>query len=258
MFELNTQNFKCDKMDILCQQNCILQAHGHKIFIVNFKLVSEQIVKWRKNREPDLRKVRQIIEYSKEDHVQWNLHVAKIPGESRFVCYDGYHRFCAMKSLGYEGNILLDYVECTEDQLLKKFIGLNRCDPVSDAYLNESDVGTEIDGVVSRFEAKYPNFFRSTESGTCQRPHIIRSTFVNIVWEIYRHFDNRFSIQQIENGLLRLNESYSKGLNLPRTATSEILGKCRSKGGLYLFIDQKCYRDINVFIVEIERILHQK
>lgn len=70
----------------------IYNFNGHKGYMIQWKLIAPFCKKWSRNRDPDIERVNEMVEYyHKGGYIPRMIHLAELKDEG-MVCYDGNHR----------------------------------------------------------------------------------------------------------------------------------------------------------------------
>lgn len=219
----------------------VYSTGDHKGYIINWKFVSPFCKKWSRNREPDLKRVEEMIEcHNKGVYIPRTIHLAETKEEG-VVCYDGNHRrtvfdFCKGESLLCLVDVMFG---ATQSKIYEAFNNINKAVQVPALYLEENDskVKDEIITLVKRYESKYKCLLSA--SGKCHKPNFNRDTFTDNIYEIYKRFEGVYTIHQLSDFLEKLNKEYSQErICQPHSTYKDcVLEKCK-KYGLWLFLER--------------------
>ncbi len=215
----------------------------HSTYIVEWNLVKPIIKKWSRNRDPDMSRVQEmLIRVQNGGYFPALLHLADLKEEG-LVCYDGNHRREVLNHMtsGIPRVIVDLLTSATQRDVYDAFDALNKSVQVPAIYFEDeqttSRVKEEILELVKHYETRYKS--HASSSPRCHAPQFNRDTFVENLHKIWKHFDNKVSIPEIQTALERLNELYSQGrLCKPHNSHKpRVIEKCR-ESGLWLFIDR--------------------
>lgn len=224
---------------------CIYNFNGHKGYMILWKLISPFCKTWSRNRDPDMGRVREMVEYYQTGgYIPRMIHLAEIKGEG-MVCYDGNHRkevFNICKEDDDELVCIVDVIfDATQNEVYRAFNNVNKSVQLPAIYIEESsdnnDVKADIVKLVRQYETKYKSFLST--SARCHSPNFNRDSFTDNIYNIYKSFCNLVSIQEIGNLLDKLNNEYAQGrMCRPHSQHKQsILEKCK-KHNMWLFIDK--------------------
>lgn len=226
--------------------NLIYNIHGHYGFIIKWKLISPLCKKWSRNREPDMERVKEMIDfYNKGGYIPRMIHLAEIEEEG-IVCYDGNHRkevfnLCNDEEIMCVVDVLFN---STQNNVYKAFNNINKSVQLPAIYIEEqnddnidSSVKNEIVNLVRSYETKYKAFLST--SSRCHSPNFNRDTFTDNIYNIYKSFGCAISVSQIGNLLSLLNIEYSKGKMCSSHSyhKQQVIDKCK-KYNMWLFIEK--------------------
>lgn len=210
------------------------------VYILNFDtIVKKNIVNWRHNRPPDFTRVFEIskkIEETKQcDGIIYVANIGEI-----LICYDGIHRYEAIKQLLRTNKTLtnlpvlvFELSEATEQKVLEHFRDLNRCIPVPDLYMKKQDSRKVqiIEEIVKYYHSRYKKFFST--SRTPRVPNENRDIFTDKLSELYDKV-NPVDCEDFMKKLELMNSYYKKKF-LENTTITQNLRKCLSFE-FYLFL----------------------
>lgn len=173
-------------------------------------MASPLLKKWKYNRDPDPSRVQDIIAQAQEGaYIPKIFHAAEVDGH--LSCYDGNHRREALDFLKYQANVLVDVVFDANHAMIRDlFTNINKAVQVPDLFIDTDDhkVRLEILEAVKYFAETYPMFV--SPSNRCRAPNFNRDNLVDFLYHTWKRFENRVSVEQIKQALLRLNEKYCK------------------------------------------------
>ena len=231
---------------------------GNKtMYIIKFSLVRSLIKKWKYNRDPDNKRVKDIYACLKTGgFIPTYMNLADVD-ENGLVCFDGNHRREAMEMLLDDGidtdTICSVLFNATNDDVRGAFLNINKAVDVPEIYLedNLSSVKSEIIDVVFQYEKKYKKYL--SQSKFCHKPNFNRDNFIDNITEIYKYFDGKFSVEEIRQLLDKLNLAYSQEkICKPHSQYGKkVIEKCRS-GGLWLFVDGRVSPEHLAVVRELE------
>lgn len=236
---------------------CIYNANGHKGYILHWKLVAPFCKKWSRNRDPDMERVNEMVEYyHKGGYIPKMMHLADIKEEG-IVCYDGNHRkevfnACNDEHLMCVVDIMFD---ATQREVYKAFNNINKSVQLPAIYIEEpndaNDIKTDIIKLVRMYETRYRQFLST--SPRCHAPHFNRDSFTDNIYNIYQSFGKTVSIADIAKLLDRLNNEYAhERLCRPHSMYKQLLIEKCKKHNMWLFMEK------TVPFEHIERLLDSK
>lgn len=221
----------------------IYKINGHTGYIIQWNLIAPFCKKWSRNRDPDMERVKEMVEYYyKGGYIPRMIHLAEVKEEG-VVCYDGNHRKEVFDKCTDE--VVMCVVDimfgATQNDVYKAFNNINKSVQLPAVYIEETDdenhVKAEIVKLVRDYEAKYKPLLSS--SARCHAPHFNRDNFTDNIYNIYKSFCDTVSVEQIGKLLEDLNNEYSHGrLCRPHSAYKQtLLEKCK-KHNMWLFIEK--------------------
>lgn len=235
----------------------IYDINGHKGYMIQWKLISPFCKKWSRNREPDMERVNEMVEYHhKGGYIPRMIHLAEVKDEG-IVCYDGNHRKEVFNICNDEGVVCVVDVmfDATQNKVYKAFNNINKSVQLPAIYIEEAnddnDVKAEIVKLVKVYETKYKPFLST--SARCHAPHFNRDSFTDNIYNIYQSFGKAVSIDEIGKLLEKLNNEYAHGrLCRPHSIyKQQLLDKCK-KHNMWLFIEK------SIPFEHVERLLHSR
>ena len=221
----------------------------HKTYLIEWKLLRGIVKKWSRNREADMVRVNEMIEYVQHGgYIPPILHIAHIHEEG-IVCYDGNHRrevfnrTTGVTSLKVIVDVMFD---ASQKDVYDAFESLNKCVQLPAIYVEDLDnnmvsrAKSEITEIVKTYVEKYkvdPNYVSS--SGRPRAPNFNRDRFTENLYNLWTSFDGKITVAELERAIEVLNQMYATGkICKPHSKYKpSVIEKCR-KGGLWLFIDQ--------------------
>lgn len=224
-------------------------TNGHKGYIIKWKLIVPICKKWSQNRDPDMSRVDEMIEYYKKGgYILSMIHLAEIKGEG-IVCYDGNHRRELFdKCCDDFTTCIVDVMfNTTQNEIYKAFNNINKSVQLPAIYTEEGKddikVKDEILQLVRHYETKYKAFLST--SARCHAPNFNRDTLTDNIYNIYKSFNSIVSVEEIGRLLEQLNFEYSQGrichphsyYDVLPPKTSLLLEKCR-KYNFWLFMEK--------------------
>jgi hypothetical protein len=216
---------------------CVCQFADHKVIVAPWSLVRPVLKKWSRNRDADMSRVQEMRQYiDAGGFIAPFLHVADLMDEG-LVCYDGNHRREAFSLcvLTEDFSVVLDVLcHATQDKVFHAFDVVNKAVQVPAMFVeeDESHLKQDILEVVRRFEQTYKSF--CSTSSRCHAPQFNRDAFMDSLYNIYKEFQGRYTVKEIEAGLVRLNELYSTGKIPTGKVRPAIVKKCKEQG-LWIF-----------------------
>lgn len=229
--------------------NTIYIDNNHIGYIIKWKLISPLCKKWSRNRDADMTRVNEMIEYHNAGgYIPKMLHLAEIIDEG-LVCYDGNHRRELLnyieKNENSEIECIIDIVyRVSQKDVYDIFENINKSVQLPAIYL-DADTKNNINkdyliNIVKKYETNYKMFLSS--SSRCHAPQFNRDTFTDNLSDICDKLSTNnldFNIDELEELLDDLNTYYSqqKLCKDHSKYRSSIIDKCR-KHNFWLFIDK--------------------
>jgi len=173
----------------------IYDLNGHKGFLVRWKLISPFCKKWSRNRDADLARVNEMIDfYHKGGYIPRIVHLAEVKDEG-LVCYDGNHRKEVFDKCNDEDVLCIVDVMfgATQNDIYKAFNNINKSVQLPAIYIdecnNDNNVKAEIVELVKEYENKYKPLLST--SARCHAPNFNRDNFTDNIYNIYTSFTAR-------------------------------------------------------------------
>ena len=220
----------------------VYNIKGHKGYMIKWKLISPFCKKWSRNREPDIERVNEMVEYyNNGGYIPRIIHLAEIKNEG-IVCYDGNHRKEVFNICNDDNFMcIVDIMfNSTQNEVYNVFNSINKSVQLPAIYIEDDgdeNIKYEIIELVKKYEIRYKPFLST--STRCLAPQFNRDVFTDNIYDIYKSFSKLITIKNIENILDMLNEEYSQG-NICRPHSSykkSVVDKCR-KYNMWLFIER--------------------
>jgi hypothetical protein len=220
----------------------LYDAHGHKGYLIPWKLIAPFCKKWSRNRDADMGRVEEMLRHFEAGgYVPRMIHLAETQDEG-IVCYDGHHRkevfnCCKDDALACIIDVMFN---ATQRDVYMAFNNINKSVQLPAIYIDErsdtSEVKVQIIDLVKQYENKHKAL--SSSSPRCRAPHFNRDRFTDNVYEIYKSLGSSFSIVQVGKLLDRLNSEYSFGrICRPHSLyKASIIDKCK-KHSMWLFLE---------------------
>ena len=225
--------------------NLIYSQNGHKGFMIKWCLVAPLCKKWSRNRDCDLQRVQEMVEYHhRGGYIPRMIHLADIQGEG-LVCYDGNHRREVFNKCSEDADIIcvVDVMfDANQNDVYKAFNNINKSVQLPAIFLDNQSpshqsVKDDILRLVKTYETKYKPLL--SPSARCHAPNFNRDTFTDNIFDIYKHFNDTVSVSMIGDRLEQLNRHYAdQTLCRPHSSYKPaIIDKC-TKTGLWLFLER--------------------
>lgn len=246
----------------------IYSVNGHDGYIIKWKLISPFIQKWSGNRDPDIKRIKDMLKYyNAGGYIPLYINLAELKKKDRniLVCYDGNHRRKVFDKSAIEIKCIIDVLfNSNNNEILQAFNNINKSIQVPAIYLDntqdiddndtssddelqdeiddehenfDNDIKNDIEILANTFVKKYKNF--ASSSNQCHSPNFNRDIFIDNIYQIYKQFDGKISIKQIKELLYKLNEYYSKNM-LCRDHSKYnklVIEKCK-KYNMFLFLER--------------------
>ena len=212
------------------------------LFMSDGQFISKNVTSWKYNRPPDNLKISEIVKVIEENNrytIEGIVYVAFI--DNKFVCYDGNHRLEALKLLKTKKLVLVNcMIAKDDDQIKKRFIELNKSNPVPELYKLEPSTDTDklktvLEAVVDNLCKTYSKF--RSASAHPHKPNFNKDVLLSALFTRFK-CENiaKLSSSQIYADILSLNKDYSKEKHIRHSKFSNgIINKCK-KYGCYLFL----------------------
>jgi hypothetical protein len=214
------------------------------LYKANSKDIINVISKWKDNRPVDNKRVREIAKSIKQqDLVDGIIYIARIKRNKKYEyeCYDGFHRFSALKLLKNNYNVLINILQANNDNVIReKFKLLNKMMLVSDLYLEELE---ENDGNYQETIELTCDYILAIWDDHCktsnqpQRPHFNIDGLKNTLLEVLKNCDVKLNSDTLFSNIEELNEKYRIKYKDSNLFSKNILEKC-NKTGCYLFLTE--------------------
>lgn len=217
-------------------------SNSHNGYFIEWKNISPLCKKWSRNRDPDINRVNEMIEYHiNGGYIPKIIHLAELEGEG-LICYDGNHRRNVFDKINENIECIVDIIfNASQTDVYNSFNNINKSVQLPAIYLddnmNSSSVKLEILDIVKYYEDKYKQFIST--SSRCRAPHFNRDNFVDNIYDIYTSLNCLVNIKCITKAFEILNIYYSKEeLCRPHSCYNKnIIDKCK-KYNMWLFIDK--------------------
>lgn len=224
-------------------------------------LLSLDIQNWRKNRPPDISRISDIIKtLKKQDYLDGFIYLFSKNGEEGpYYCYDGIHRFLALKKLheedpGYNHRIFVHlYDNYDEENIENKFKQINKCVPVPEIYTESSlnlDIKTKVEFVVKKCYKKYRKHFSPSKRPS--RPNENRDKMMDKITDFIR--DNNLNYKFTKEKLYKICvEDLNQIMKSKYFEHSKLTSKQREKciyNNCYLFILKDWEKVLNIILSE--------
>ena len=173
-------------------------------------LNSATIKNWEMNRPPDMSRVPDIQASLKyQSYVDGIIYLSINKSGDGYICYDGIHRLTAIKSLRESKNVVVDLMlSYSEDQIISKFMRVNRCVPVPSLYTQAErnlHLRETLEKVVKTIQNTYPQRFSSAT--TPNIPNENRDIFMNkLTTDVLERTDKVSASSKTEDWLKYLND----------------------------------------------------
>lgn len=231
-------------MDVVLQTigKQIYHDGNHFGFLVKWKLIVPLVKKWSRNREPDMERVQEMLDFHvKGGYIPKLIHLAELQDEG-LICYDGNHRREVLNRSDCNVECIVDVMfGASPRDVYIAFNNINKSIQLPAIYLedvhDDASIRNDIIALVKTYERDYKSFLST--SSRCHSPNFNRDTFVDNVHNLYKSFNKTLTIAQIAVLLKKLNEKYAQGeLCRPHSLyKSHVIDKCK-KNGLWLFLER--------------------
>lgn len=236
-------------------------------------LLNSPIINWLYNRPPDIIRCSEIAKtiYTKRPELDWMFYVITTENDPKTLhVIDGIHRFTALQIIQSECNKPVDFItpsiftnsaewlcelynknilislrmNATTGEAIDLFQSLNKCNPVPELYINNSDYDKQkvIENVVKEWTTKYKMHFTATQKPNV--PNINRDRFIDFLDVVYE----KYKINKT-NSYLLLEKIYEMNnyvrTHIPAKIPVKALDKCKETG-CYLFLIKKEILEENI------------
>lgn len=143
--------FKCS------ENNVVVRTTSNALNTVSIK-------NWEMNRPPDASRIPDIqYALNNQSYLDGIIYLSVNKKCDGYICYDGIHRLTALNATRENKNVIVDLLmSYSEDQIISKFIRVNRCVPVPSLYTEaERDLHLRktLEIVVKTIQSKHPERF---------------------------------------------------------------------------------------------------
>ncbi len=213
----------------------------HTGYLLKFKHIGPICKKWSKNRDPDLSRVNDMVEYYKKGgYIPKIIHVAELHGEG-LVCYDGNHRREMLHTLDDETlECIVDVMfNASHEDIFESFESINRAIDVPEIYLDDSlNIRDDVLELVKKYETKYKPFV--SKASKCRPPNFNRDVFTENITNIYKYLNGTKTVKEIEGFLETLNTEYAKNkiCKAHSKYKEPVTSKC-DKYKMWLFLERE-------------------
>lgn len=225
-------------------------------------LLSANIVNWEYNRPPDQTRCQSIAEniYMRRNDLDWFIYMIYDKPKNCFYIIDGIHRVTALRIIYNENNKPDDFItpnpfgsngdahwlydmhilvsmkiNPTKGEAIDWFQTINNSNPVPELYIeNKSEIKRKIiEDIVKEWTLQYKCHFTSSQKPNI--PNINRDRFIDLLCEIYDHFNmaEMTAYQQINEKLYEVNNYIRE--NIPKKVNKNAIDKCY-QSGCFLFL----------------------
>ena len=173
-------------------------SSGHLHFLSHEEICKWKIHNWKFNRPVDNTRIQSIVNCIKEtSKVEGIIYLAKYKNgnDTEYAVYDGVHRLTALKMM-YNSrfddilgmtkyNVLVDIMDYDDEQIKKRFVGINSSVPVSELYKEKhhsDDKLKKIQFIVQYYKTKYSCFFTNYQN--YRLPNINDNIFLGYIGDI--------------------------------------------------------------------------
>ena len=144
-----------------CSENNVV-AHT-----TSSQLASVTIKNWDMNRPPDMSRIPEIqMSMNNQSYADGIIYISVNKIGDGYICYDGIHRLTALKSSRENKDVIVDLLlSYSEDQIISKFMRVNRCVPVPSLYTaaeRNFHLRETLEKVVKTIQSTYPQRFSSS------------------------------------------------------------------------------------------------
>lgn len=217
----------------------VLKQGAHYVYVTDSKTLCTQSKMWSKNRPCDELRVDEIKNYIQENgYVDGVIYLANIEGEG-LVCYDGNHRRTALSILSKSYKVLINVLENPDPtELCEKFVSLNKCVPVTELFLNQTDDNDNLKENILNATKHFCEIWKDHRktSPNPNRPNFNRDMLQDLIHKIISD-ENRecnFTPDFIIKTVNCYNESIKNNLSSIK-CSEKMLSKCM-KSGCFLFV----------------------
>ncbi len=215
--------------------------HGKYLFL-SFDTISKlKFDKWELNREPAKCKINEISDIIlKNQRCEGVIYVANIQGT--YKCYDGWHRYNAIKKSLYENpdlkncNVILFVLKVSNNEdldnakVIKHFKELNKCDPVSEIFYEDPNSKKRriIEATRQYYHSNFDKFFTSS-----QNPRVPNENISRFDTRLTSLYEEKKPVS-FENFKKILHDMSSKNVYKSHLMSKIALSKC-TLHGFFLF-----------------------
>lgn len=225
-------------------QLILTKQNGEQLFLSDLSLYAlKNVITWKFNRPPEQKRISDIKEsILNQKDVDGIIYVAEITNLDKsiqYVCYDGNHRREALLSLPDNYPVLIQVMwDASYDDIKKKFIELNKANPVPELYTEETTDEAELDKIrvfaydlIGRLIRKWPRLL--TTNKNARKPNFNRDNLFDKLSK-YRNL-YLTSIDSLFEKITETNEKISK-LPVSIFRVSELQYKKADENHCFLFL----------------------
>lgn len=216
----------------------LYRNNKHIGFSLEWQTIAPFCKKWSGNRDPDMQRVAEMMQFHLAGgYLPRIIHLAEISGEGLAI-YDGNHRSEVFRQCNEAGLIVTVDVmfDTTNEEVYHAFNDINKAVQVPSIYFEQlNGVKDEILQLVRQYEMCYPNFVST--SSKCLAPNFNRDNFIENLFSIYKQFEGRLSVQDMNLVLQELNTVFGKGELRVGVYSERIISKCK-KFNFWLFMNK--------------------
>jgi hypothetical protein len=165
----------------------IYAENKHIGYLVQWSLIAPLCKKWSRNRDPDMNRVSEMVEYHmKGGYIPKMIHMADIRDEG-LVCYDGNHRREVFNHVVEDFSCVVDVIfNASQNDVYIAFNHINKSIQLPAIYLDEpsskesSSVKEEILALVKHYETNFKTFLSTSPRYTYGKSKMetpVESTF---------------------------------------------------------------------------------
>ena len=173
-------------------------------------LNSAVVKNWDMNRPPDMSRIPEIQSSMKhQSYADGIIYLSINKTGDGYICYDGIHRLTALKSLRENKDVVIDLLlSYSEDQIISKFMRVNRCVPVPSLYTaaeRNFHLRETLEQVVKTIQSAHPQRF--SQSATPNIPNENRDAFMEkLSKDVLEITDKVTAASKVEDWIKYLND----------------------------------------------------
>ena len=192
------------------------------------------VKKWKYNRDPDEPRIPVIAKCMDEiGLVEDIIKFITLPNDPQFYCWDGFHRYTALKLTSNVKNVVIEVTPCkSSDDIIPRYQALNSSVPTPLANITSDKLSGQVYQLVKSISSQCPQVFSASRK--CRRPRVNRDALVEGLCEAFTDRGiSEFDPNRALEIMCVINEKCSEISK--KGDTAKMLGVCRNSG-CWLFL----------------------